>query len=770
MFLRRAFVLLALPCMLTAEDPAKPIVRFTPMEEAPRSIYVPLATNLHLAFDTELLRIHTAWWGDGLQLNGTPHTGSKTPFISTIQGNVFYDSRPLFPWSTGSEPELFQSTAGKSRYRELQQLKGRTSFMFEISTDSGTSVNVTQSIHPLGRLQFGFGTVFEIGPCDETIWHAVHITPEDPEMVITKDGPIAHSQGNVDRYNGTLWFAVNSDGPVKLVTKTAVGKYTLRKNVSNGGASDLLVENLDESLTHLFLEIPPHKESVSIRLVTALHSVFSSEGPYETTVERALSDLKKNETSAKTNAPSTDRVAADGMKVRPPRGDDYYSIESFPLPPEVELKVTGMDWLPNGDLAVCTWAGEVWIVENPSGDVADVSYRLFAEGLNEPMGLTVIYGEIVVAQKPELTRVLDTSNDGRADTFECINSDWDYTGNYDAFVFGPAVDSSGNYYVTLPGQRARQDVKYAGWMIRISPDGSSAEGTGSGQRVPNGLGFYGPDNDLFATDNQGNWIGACKLNHIRPGGFYGYPAATPAPPEMWDTPPDDFTPPAIWFPRTFAPSVSGIVTVPTDGFGPFGGQMLAADFQNAVVLRVQLEKVNGEWQGAVFPFVKGFESGANRMTFDSTGRLYVGGVKNKAWAASAPFEQSLERVSWKSKIPFAVKEVHAKPDGFELVFTKPQLAELAEDPESYFVSQFNYKHHQTYGSPEFDHDGNPGSATEITVQSAALSYDSLRVRLILGGLKTGYVTRFRVPDLESADGDLLWHDEFFYTLNAIPVR
>jgi len=123
--------------------------------------------------------------------------------------------------------------------------------------------------------------------------------------------------------------------------------------------------------------------------------------------------------------------------------------------------------------------------------------------------------------------------------------------------------------------------------------------------------------------------------------------------------------------------------------------------------------------------MKGFESGANRMTFDPNGHLFVGGVKNKAWASSGPFEQSLERVAWKSEMPFAGKAVHAKPDGFELVFTKSLLKEFAEDPESYFVSQFNYQHHQTYGSPEFNREGKPGSATEITVQSATLSADDL---------------------------------------------
>ena len=50
-------------------------------------------------------------------------------------------------------------------------------------------------------------------------------------------------------------------------------------------------------------------------------------------------------------------------------------------------------------------------------------------------------------------------------------------------------------------------------------------------------------------------------------------------------------------------SASGLATIADDRFGPFQGQMLVGEFQNASVVRVALEKVNGQWQGAVFPFV-----------------------------------------------------------------------------------------------------------------------------------------------------------------------
>src|SRR5688572_27104758 len=71
-------------------DPADQPFRRAPMGESPRSIAMPLSTNLHIAFDTELLRIHTAWVGPSLNLFGPPYHGGKEPFICTYDGTALW--------------------------------------------------------------------------------------------------------------------------------------------------------------------------------------------------------------------------------------------------------------------------------------------------------------------------------------------------------------------------------------------------------------------------------------------------------------------------------------------------------------------------------------------------------------------------------------------------------------------------------------------------------------------------------------------------------
>jgi hypothetical protein len=193
--------------------------------------------------------------------------------------------------------------------------------------------------------------------------------------------------------------------------------------------------------------------------------------------------------------------------------------------------------------------------------------------------------------------------------------------------------------------------------------------------------------------------------------------------------------------------------------------MLIGDFQNSILMRAFLEKVNEKWQGVVFPFAKGFLSGVNRLAMGADGKLYVGGGK-RTWSTAAPKEYSLDRVSFTGKMPFEVSEVRALKDGFELRFTKPLELEPARDGENYLVKQFTYRYHEDYGSPEFDHEGKVG-ATEVKVEGAAVSKDGKIVRLKIPELRAGFVTSFQLA-VNSAEDEDLRNDTFYYTLNQQP--
>ena len=693
------------------------------MAQSARSIVVNLGTNLHAAFDAELGRVHTIWKGEPLNLWGPPYSNTKSPFICDFDGERIYTFPKLSPWFS-NETQL------SINFRGIQTQGNIIKFEYDVATKDGP-VPLIESL---------------TGVNDGENW-TVKRRWEFPKGCSAELRYLAFAEGGVDKelFAQNKWSGTN-------------GVAYFR---SNGMVKDLAISVPTVTYSsEIITETGTEKGNPAVRFSGEEARGFVSITKQQTRFFFEISMSSIAEPLPITAQPKTalKRYAGDSQR-RPDSGDGYYRIEYFPLPPEAELIITGMDWLNDRDLAVCTWLGEIYIVENATGAPSAATYRRFARGLNEPLGLTVVKEEILVVQKGELTRVSDTNGDGAADRFECVNDDWGYSGNYHSYSFGPLLTPQNDLMIFVTGQRGRADLMYQGWAIRVGKEG--AQPFCSGLRVPHGWELY--QGDIFVTDNQGNWIGTCRLNHLKEGKFYGFPSSKPAANKTYRA--KEVEPPVLWLPRALSPSASGIETIDAAAFGPFKGQVLIGDFQNSILMRAFLEKVNGKWQGAVFPFINGFLSGVNRLSIGPDAKLYVGGGK-RTWSTAAPKEFSLDRVSYTGKVPFEVREVRATKDGFELHFTKALELEPARDSENYLVKQFGYKYHEEYGSAEFDHDGKPG-ATETAVESVEVSEDRKVVRLKIPGLKIGFVTSFQLA-VNSADDEDLRHDTFHYTLSEQP--
>ncbi len=701
------------------------------MADATRSVIIPLATNLHIAFDTELLRTHVAWEGKSLNLWGTPYHLGKDRFYCDFDGKVLWKMPQVFPWSVGEPGDQLATIASAgTRFLGVSTKGGLTTLAYELAQANGKPVTIRET--PRASDRAGAVTrVFEVGPCSVDLWFLAHA------------GPAGTAVGQPATLNKGLAL-MSRDADVTLDER-------VWKEVKN--ESVVTTNHIRQKMSLQWLKIPAHASVEKFAITTTVAA-----GGVEFVIESGV--------PATPGQRSSPKIFPGDKGFILPAGDEFFRLERFPLPKEIQLQVNGMDFLPNGDLAICTWLGDVYIVEKATGAPGAAKYRRFARGLCEPAGLKVIDGDIYVVQKQQLTRLRDTDGDGEADLFECINQGWGFTGNYHSFAFGPSVDSAGNFHVFVTGNHGAYDLPYMGWDVAISRDGKTLTPFCSGLRSPDGFGSY--RGDVFMTENQGNWMGACKLNHLQKGRFYGFPSTTPSPRAQFDKP-TQFDPPAVWFPYgKISKSASGITEITDDRFGPFKGQLLVGEFQIATVMRVFLEKVNGEWQGCVWPFAKGFESGVNRLAYGPDGKLYVGGLKNAAWAAVAPKDYSLDRVTWTGKVPFEVKEVHARRDGFELTFTQPVDPATAGKADNWDVTQFTYEYHEKYGSPEFDFDGKPDSASSVKVASATVSADNLTLNLKIEGWRTNYVTTIRALDVTNADGKPLRNDTVYYTLNQIP--
>ena len=494
----------------------------------------------------------------------------------------------------------------------------------------------------------------------------------------------------------------------------------------------------------------------------------------------------------------TNVIIANGQhtnhqSTKPLTEGDFYKISTIPIPANTELEVGGLASLPNGSMAVCTRQGEIWIVDNPNaGNNTQPYFRLFASGLHEPLGLAYKDGSFYVGQRAELTKVTDTNSDGLADLFETVAT-WPLSGNYCEYTHGPVIGDDGNFYMNLNlgdngmGKRAEpfygemgSHALWRGWMIQVTPEGKVTP-FAAGLRSPAGIG-RNTKGELFYTENQGGWVGTGYISKVDKDDFFGHPSSlkSAAEPEsslktrVSDIPKDDplfhdmikrvpnMKMPSVRLPHgILGISLAGIAEDNTAGrFGPFQGQYFIGDEGHANIMRVFMEKVNGAYQGAAFPFRKGFMSGILRMEWGKNGMLFVG-MSDRGWNSSAPNRYGLQRLEWTGKMPFEILTIKAKVDGFEIEFTSPVSKESASNPASYHVTGFDYRYHEAYGSEVYD-------KKDCNIQAIQVSDDGMKVRLVLDGLREGYIHEIKCADLKSVANGPLLHDVGYYSLNSIP--
>lgn len=485
--------------------------------------------------------------------------------------------------------------------------------------------------------------------------------------------------------------------------------------------------------------------------------------------------------------------------------EDFFKINRLRSPEGLILEVGGLCTLPNGDLAVTTRRGDVFIVENPVS--SKPYFRKFASGLHEVLGVAYKNGSLYVVQRGELTRLFDSNMDGKADVFETIYA-WPVSGNYHEYSFGPKLAPDGSFFVTLnlgfPDSwwHPQSMVPWRGWTLHIYEDGRM-EPWAAGMRSPCGISMI--EGELFYTDNQGDWVASGSIMPVRKGAFMGHPASLvwnkmpnspiqlsreqifarinprieygpdslQVKPENRETDPlvtiaeikksfPELQLPAVWLPHgILGISTSEIVKIPKGHWGPFEEQLLVGDQGQSKISRVFLENINGELQGCAWDFRAGFQSGIVRMSWANDGSLFVGET-NRGWGSAGEANEGLQRLVWNNRIPFEMRKVKAMPDGFEIEFTKPVDKKVAEDIASYKIESFIYKYHAVYGSP-------PVNNQSCQVKGVKVSEDGMSVRLIVSNMRRYYIhaiSLMGIRDKENAYS--LIHPTGYYTLNNIP--
>ncbi len=370
-------------------------------------------------------------------------------------------------------------------------------------------------------------------------------------------------------------------------------------------------------------------------------------------------------------------------------------IDTLTVPYENPYKalmfLTGIDFLPSGEIAVCTAHGDVYLVKGANATLEKLTWKRFATGLYQPLGLKVVDGKIVVLERGQLTRLHDRNGDGEADFYECLCSDWHTGKGEHSFDTCLETDPAGNFYFFKTGDT---DTPTGGCLMRVSKDGRKSEVFATGFRHPIGLGAS-PDGIITGADQEGNWMPATRIDQYRQGGFYGDMRAHHRP-----TPPTSYDEPLCWLPREVDNSAGGQVWVPAGKWGPLGGMPLHLSYGRCKLFLLLRQEVDGIVQGGAVDLGLTFLSGVARGRFNpADGHLYLVGLNG--WQTAARRDGCLQRVRYTGQ-PLAVPvDLQVCANGLRLTFSQKLDPRLAADRANYSIAQWNYHWRAEYGSPRF---------------------------------------------------------------------
>lgn len=440
----------------------------------------------------------------------------------------------------------------------------------------------------------------------------------------------------------------------------------------------------------------------------------------------------------------------------------------FKNPYDSWMRIGGFDFFSDGRAAVSTWSGDVWIVSGIDDKLDKVTWKRYAAGLFQGLGLKIVDDKVYVLGRDGITRLHDLNGDGEADFYECFNNDFQVTANFHEFIFDLHTDPEGNFYfikggpVRPGGSGWDKLVPHHGCIFRLSSDGSKLDVVARGFRAPNGMGV-GPKGEITCGDNQGTWTPVCPLNWVKEGGFYGVPEFSY---EAWkkEKLPTVRTNPLCWLPMNVDNSNGGQAWIDSDKFGPLSGQLLHCSYGQSTLYLVLKELVDGQMQGGVTPLMR-FDSGTCRMRWvKNQNALFLTGLRG--WQTNASQDAGFYRLRYTGTPLNLPIDLHVEKDAIKISFSDAVDKAQATDPQNFRIEQWNYKWTGGYGSPEIKV-SNPkmNGHDELEAESASLSADGKTVTLKVEGLRPVMQMKIGI-NIKAADGTPI-RAPIYNTINVV---
>lgn len=742
--------------------PIEPWAFRSVLDKKPRMLTVALDSACYVAYDLTTCTLYKAWKG-GVLMEGTAYSDKKNVQPTSWGTPYLSDTIRYVRWLATKD--------GKPEPSRIIH-KGHVFNNGQISLKYWMILNSSDTVKIEERPEFvrsksgepGLERVFSVSDAPNGV--AISLASTKAELPLKTDGATtstvyfktlpAQSPPKAEAafdHRGRYWMEKSDCMTCHEVERRTVGpsfQEIAQRYPKEKTAVEYLIRKVKEGGSGVWgtAAMNPHPNLAEKEIREMLNYIFSLTPAKETQFNLVSEKPQARKTKPGHGAP------LEGVH-------PSYDLQTI-RPHYFRPRVGGLAFLPDGRLLVTTWdtMGGVYLLDGvEAGDTSRITVKRIASGLAEPLGIEVVDGDIYVLQKHELTRLKDHDGDEVTDEYEAICNSWGVTSDFHEFAFG-LVYKDGHFYASLSmamrlmsHERQHPD---RGRTIRISKDGTY-ESVNYGLRTPNGIGL-GVDEEIFVSDNQGEWTPANKLIHVKKGEYLGMRWGLPD--GLSDLPP--ISPPAVWLPQD---EIGNSPSEPTlIRHGMYKGQMLHGDVTHGGIKRDFLEKINGQYQGAVFRFTQGLEAGVNRLEWGPDSALYVGGVGMVGGWSWKERQYGLQKLKYNGKTTFEMLAVRARPDGFEIEFTESLAPGESISPAELFIEQWRYEGTSAYGGPKLD-------LAKLRVKGTELSADRKRLRLRIDGLKKEHVVYFMLPDrLRSESGQSLWSSEAWYTLNNIPAN
>ncbi len=668
-------------------------------------------------FDTDTLRWAAGWTGPGFMDWNSINYNGRHVIEPSIVGELLFTNPDAPGWSLANEDFRDTRIVGRGGRRFGPQEGGVARWLGHYLHGSRVVLHY----------RVGDTEILELGASEGggLFSRTLNIGRRDTDLVVQ----VAHQQG------GSVW----SDGE-------AAGFRKPRPNAADRGersgpivaalvGAPATVQWIDDADDHIRLRVPAGDEPVRFKIVIGQRG-RSNAG----FLARAAGVQPAGDLGALTGGgpPNWTETVTTESRVLGRRGGPF-ELEAITTPLDNPyrswMRLGGFDFLDGGRRAVvATWMGDVWIVDGLGGEeIGAVTWKRFATGLYEPLGVNTRGGEIFVTSRDQITRLHDLNGDGEADRYEAFNHDAQASAHFHEFAVGLEADAEGNfYYAKGAGHDFDARVPQHGTILRVATDGSSTDIVANGFRAPNGL-VVNPDGSVIVTDQEGHWIPENRINWVEPGTFHGYMRAWREP----DRDPDDFVQPVTWIHHDVDRSPSAPVWVRSERWGELDESLIYLSYGNGKMFSVLFDEAfpraplpedkGPPRQAAVVELpVTAAPTGLVRGRFNpADDHLYVCGLF--AWAGDRTQPGGFYRVRRTDqplRIPVAYETAR---DGIVVHFTTELDADFAVDAGNYSMRIWQYLRRASYGSEDYRVLGEGVGRDALEISSATLSADGRSV-------------------------------------------